>query len=278
MAAEEEDDGGGEEGAPAWMATFADLATLLLTFFVLLLSFANMDVQNFRMALGSIKDAFGVQFDHKGSVSALATSVVELSKKESSDDIKLLEMDIVEQIEMVIEEAGLQDKIDVMAGEVGIIVRVTDQVLFPTGSDVLVKGAHRIMDVIAKLTDVVPYPIWIEGHTDDNPINTLRFPSNWELSTARAAAAMRYLVERREVPPERVRIAGYAHFRPLKPNDSVKGRRKNRRVEFVFMKMGEGKKKIGSEDLPQNGPGQLGPSLPAEAYETGGSPFFPDDE
>ena len=221
-------------GGAEWMATFADLSTLLLTFFVLLLSFANMDVQNFRVALGSVRDALGVQFEHSGEIMGLTTSVVELSKQESTPHVNLVKADVVTRINKIIKGSEHGDKLEVLVGDRGVVVRVRDQVLFASGSDDLVPEAAGVMNLIADLCEEVPLPIWIEGHTDNSPIQTRRFPSNWELSAARATAAMRFLVEN-GVQETRVRVAGYAHVRPLEDNGTVDGRAANRRVEFVFL-------------------------------------------
>jgi chemotaxis protein MotB len=259
-----------EEGA-AWMATFADLSTLLLTFFVLLLSFANLDVKNFRMALGSVRDALGVQFRHRGDVKGLATSVVELSKEESTPNFKKLKVEIVRKMETVIEENGFEAEIEAMVSDIGVIVRVRDQALFGPGSDELHEDSERLMAVIVELCETIPMPIWVEGHTDNTPINTRRFPSNWELSASRAAAAMRYLTETGNVPAERIRVGGYADTRPVANNGTLEGRALNRRVEFVFLTPPEPAEDTAFADAsggrgePPAGPPPLAPpEIPAE--------------
>lgn len=230
---EDEPEGGGDE----WMATFADMMTLLLTFFVLLLSFANMDITRFRMALGSVKDALGVRYQHPGDVEAVATSVVELSQRESTDKLNIMDqMQLLHTVKSLIEEAGLKNKMEVEASGRGIIVRVTGKIFFATGSNRLRPKSEPILDAIGKIAKKVPSPVAVEGHTDDRPIRTSKFPSNWELSTARAATAMRYLVEKSGVDAKRMSVSGYAHMRPLVANDSPKNRARNRRVEFVFIR------------------------------------------
>ena len=233
----EPDDGGGDEGGDApWMATFADLSTLLLTFFVLLLSFANMDVVEFQMMLGSVRDAMGVQHQHPGRIMGLTTSVVEFSKRESTNQLDILEQDMVERVREFIKKNKLEDSISVSKGERGVVVQVKDQLLFRGGRARLRKSAHKPLSIIADLSRQVDLPLWIEGHTDNRPIRTRRFPSNWELSAARAAAALRFLVAKEKVAPERIRIAGYADTKPIASNDTAEGRKKNRRVEFVFVR------------------------------------------
>ena len=231
---EEEDEV--EEGAPAWMATYSDLATLLLTFFVLLLSFANMDVQHFQNALGSIKEAMGVQHEHPGDRLGLTTSIVELSKRESTDSLDMVEEQIKNMVKAFVKSENLDKQIEVEIGNRGIIVRVTEFVLFDPGEADLRKEAAEPLSAIAALAHEIKLPVWVEGHTDDRPIRTTRFPSNWELSAARATAALMFLHRDQGVPLDRLSIGGYAETRPLEPNDTPAGRARNRRVEFLFVK------------------------------------------
>lgn len=235
-----DDDGAGcEEGAPAWMATFSDMTTLLLTFFVLLLSFANLDIENFKTALGSVKEALGVQFEVKGEFEALATTPVELSTHQSSPELPTPEpSDVVEQAEQVrryISAKGLAKHIAVLATPRGVVLRIKNLVLFDTGSDELTAGSSTILDVVAELFGRFEGTLSIEGHTDNRPIATERFPSNWELSTARSTAVLRALSgEPYKIDLARMRVAGYAEVQAVADNETEAGRANNRRVEFVF--------------------------------------------
>jgi chemotaxis protein MotB len=236
----EEDEEEVEEGAPAWMATFADMATLLLTFFVLLLSFANMDVTNFREALGSVREALGVQFKHPGDMVGLTTSVVELSKEESVPNSVPIELRLKQRISAILEGTGLGSSMEVSSEENGIALRVTDRLLFADGEADLLPGAERIMKVVGQIAREIELPLWIEGHTDDRPIRTVRFPSNWELSVARSLAALHHLTAKEALPSTRLRIGGYADSHPLASNETEAGRGRNRRVEFLFLRPRDG--------------------------------------
>ncbi|HJK98560.1 MAG TPA: OmpA family protein [Polyangiaceae bacterium LLY-WYZ-14_1] len=236
MNLDDDDDDGGGEGAPAWMATYSDLATLLLTFFVLLLSFAEMDVQSFKEMLGSVKEAFGVQFEHPGSFQALATSPIELSKQESTRIVPLnqAENQAVQEMQRLIQQLDLQDDVEILMSSRGLILRLRDHILFPTGSDQLSEEAAPVLDKIRELALVFPAGLSIEGHTDDRPIHTARFPSNWELSSARATAVLRYFRKDDELDIRRLKVVGFADTQPVDEADSDEARSKNRRVEFVF--------------------------------------------
>jgi len=232
LTADEEEEGGGGE----WMATFADLMSLLMTFFVLLLSFATMDITKFRMALGSVKDAFGVEYHHPGNIEAVSTSIIQFSKEESSRQIQTVKFDLLRVVKQKIKEAGLAQVIEAEMGARGVVVRVKGQVLYGSGSaDLRDDGARRTLDAVVEIAKLLGHPLTVEGHTDDRPISTRKYPSNWELSTARARSAMDYLAQN-GVPLKTMGIAGYAHMKPLVPNDTEENRARNRRVEFVFVR------------------------------------------
>ncbi len=227
----------------------ADMMSLILTFFVLLLSFANMDVVKFRMMLGSVQDAFGVQTPHPGEIEARATSPIELSDKESTAFLDLLDsqtrpppsppsMDqtMLRELEQTVAQQNLGRLVEIENAQRGVVVRVKGQLLFDSGSATLKAESLVFLDEIARLALDFPYPLAIEGHTDDVPIQTPAIPSNWHLSAARAIAALQYMAEAGGVPRDRLSAAGYADTRPLVPNDSPVNRATNRRVEFVYVR------------------------------------------
>ena len=117
----------------------------------------------------------------------------------------------------------------------GVVVRINGRVLYRPGDSALRPESDAILGRIAGLVQGTRHRVMVEGHTDDLPISTARYPSNWELSTARAISGMRYLVDN-GVEAGRVGVAGYADQRPLEPNDNVENRALNRRVEFVFIR------------------------------------------
>ncbi len=224
-----------EEGAPAWMATFADLSTLLMTFFVLLLSFANMDVVKFREMAGSVKDAFGTQVENPGSFEERSDTAVTIQlSEEENRTIDMMQMG--EQIRKTVEEQDLENKTDIKVDDSGVILTVDGTFMFDGGSAELKPEFEKFLAEIAKIIEENDYPLAIEGHTDNIPIKSPIYPSNWELSSARATAVLRYLIDKYKVPAKRLMAVGYSDTRPLVPNDSPENRAKNRRVEFHFKK------------------------------------------
>ncbi|MCA9504338.1 MAG: OmpA family protein [Myxococcota bacterium] len=233
------------EGAPAWLATMGDLMSLLLVFFVLMLSFANMDKQLFMEAMGSIQQALGVIQENPGKFKLESSSMIQWNEKKSTPFLDILEMDtskeaptmdqrIMQQVQQAIAENNLSRIVEAESSERGVIVRVKGGALFKPGSDQLLPISFVFLDEVVRITEEFPYELSIEGHTDDAPISTPRFPTNWHLSAARSIAVLRYMIDAGDVDPSRIAAAGYGSTRPLVPNDSEENRATNRRVEFVY--------------------------------------------
>jgi chemotaxis protein MotB len=225
-----------EEGAPPWMATFSDLATLLLTFFVLLLSFAELDITEFKTMLGSIKEAFGVQTVAPGDLEAAATSPIEFMDLPTSLAMPLNDLEAAQMraIRNYMEEHGMSDDADLVQDDRGVVLRLRDSLLFDTGEAVIKEDGKEVLDQIREMSSAFPEGLSVEGHTDDRPIRTFRFPSNWELSSARAAAAVRHMQRDGPLPVRRLRVVGYGATAPLDEASTAASRARNRRVEFVF--------------------------------------------
>ncbi|WP_462325510.1 OmpA/MotB family protein [Desulfoplanes sp.] len=224
-----------EAGAPAWMATFADLMSLLLTFFVLLLSFANMDIQKFQDMMGSVKDAFGVQVKRKqDTYIAFSPSKFErrdMSVNKQSQEVMGLNMAVQSALQ---KDETLKKNVDLKPDDSGLLMRIGSGVMFEPGSAVLTKEAVPVLARVIKILKDYNFDLIVRGHTDDTIDPSDNYPSNWELSSARAASAVRYLLDKSDVSPFRVKAVGYADTRPLLPNTSEANRRHNRRVEFYF--------------------------------------------
>ncbi len=232
---EESDCPPGEAGAPAWMATFADLATLLMTFFVLLLSFANMDVVKFRQMAGSVKDAFGTQVETPGVYEERSDTMVTVQLSEEEDrTIDMMQMG--ERIRKTVEEQELEEKTEITVNEDGVTLTVDGTFMFDGGSAQLKPEFENFLGEIAKIIEENDYPLAIEGHSDNIPINSPIYPSNWELSSSRATAVLRHLIDQYKISAKRLIAVGYSDTRPLVANDTPENRAKNRRVEFHFKK------------------------------------------
>ncbi len=225
-----------EEGAPEWMVTFSDLTTLLLTFFILLLSFANMDIVKFKEMLGSIKDAFGVQVKRKEAEYA-AFSPTPYEKKSILTQKEEFVLGMVLEIKTLFEsDKRTKGNVEVEAEKDGVLLRVGNSIMFKPGSAELLPQAYPILNKVIKILEENNVDLKVMGHTDDTPVEKgSLYPSNWELSAARAGAVVRYILSHsKAIKPTRLQAIGLADTRPLVPNISPENRAKNRRVEFYF--------------------------------------------
>jgi chemotaxis protein MotB len=222
-----------EEGLPAWMATFADMMTLLLCFFVLLLSFAKQDIAKFESLTGSIRDAFGVQIKRPYATKAAFSPTDKESKGEEqkSQDVQEIAREMMTIIE---ENKFLRRSATVATEREGVLIRMESAYLFGPGSAKLNRSAERALAEVAKLLKDNPLNCLIQGHTADDKEPGIVSGDNWDLSSERALAAMRVLINTYEIPDRRLTAVGYAGTRPLVPNDSYEDRAKNRRLEFYF--------------------------------------------
>ncbi len=223
------------QGAPMWIVTFADLATLLLTFFVLMLSFANMDIVKFQDLMGSVRERYGVTMLERGDFQAVSEGrleEVDSNVKQSSEMVAREKL--VNVIYDSVIRAGFKGSTSITSTDEGVRVRVKGRALFKPGQATLVPSSEKFIDEISNVIKTTKnlYMV-VEGHTDNRPIRTKKFPSNWELSVLRASAVLEKLLDK-DVPPKKISAAGYADARPLFSNDREETRPLNRRVEFLF--------------------------------------------
>lgn len=227
-----------DEARAGWIVTFADLMILLLVFFVLMYSISALDVEKFKEAMKSIQVSLGektppidlIDLTKGGGVQKKVVSLEDLS------GLKSRKLDILKRIKEFIEERNLGENIEVFLDRGRVVIRITGTVLFDSGVASLNRDGKPIIDEIAQIIWEFPdFNVNIKGHTDNVPISTNKFPSNWELSAIRATTVLRRLTEK-GISAERLTATGYAELFPLCPNDTDEDRQKNRRVEFVLEK------------------------------------------
>jgi chemotaxis protein MotB len=214
-----------EPTAPFWMATFSDMMTLLLTFFVMLVAMSSVEVKKFEEALSYFTGRRGLM-EQEG----LMPGIMGIAGQQDSRE----QAEVFESIAREIQEKGLAASVSVDLTERGIRVTLLDEIAFAPGSVALDETAREVLRGIAEAVDA-PMAVEVEGHTDDVPISTPAYPSNWELSAARAAAVVRFLsVESGALAPDRYIAVGYGEFRPRVDNDSPENRALNRRITVLF--------------------------------------------
>lgn len=225
-----------EFGAPKWMVTFSDMVTLLLCFFVLLLSFANTDTIKFKEVLGSMQDAFGVQREvlELGKEGGMELPI-KLESSPTKDEIE--KQRLVNLLKSAAGEEGFEKNTLFAIVKSGVkmeIMEMAGQAMFkPGGTDLLDSSKRLLRKLIPTIKETV-YKITIEGHTDDSPLRSGRYPSNWELSSARAGSVVRYFIQQGNLDPRRFKAVGLAETHPLVENDTPENKSKNRRVSVIF--------------------------------------------
>jgi chemotaxis protein MotB len=230
-----------KKGLDSWVMTYGDMMSLLLTFFVLLVSFSSIQESKFKEAALSLKGAFGVMSKPPTVVEQRELLVPNLSQKEREDI--LYEM---RKLERSLLDKGLDQDVDIKLTDKGIAFRIDAPLLFETGQARLRPETMELLSSVGRFLSKFPYPLSVEGHTDSIPIHNDRFPSNWELSAARAVAVARHF-QAQGVGPERIAAVGYGEYHPLATNTSPEGRTKNRRVE-IFLKLDN--ERLSNNQLP----------------------------
>jgi chemotaxis protein MotB len=274
------DEGEEEAGnADGWMVTFSDLMSLLLCFFVLILSMAEIDIIRYKQLADSMSDAFGVQRELELESIPKGTSVVstefrpgipdetivetvqqvtvdqtrnslrignpdspEADEKDIRDEvltydeimalIKETELD-AEMLKRLLKQEIKEGQIDVETKARTILIRIREKGSFTSGSALLNTSFVGVIDKIAGALTQIEGKISVEGHTDNIPINTFAYPSNWDLSAARSVAVVRRMLDISQLQPTRVTASGFADTRPQAVNSTSDGRARNRRVEIV---------------------------------------------
>ena len=221
------------DGKSAWLMSYADLVTLILVFFVLLCSISNNDLQKMRDALKSLQVSDGTETPKTSILDMIDTGSLKQGKM--LDQLTgMRKVDVFREINSFIRRKDLDENVEAIFSEGKIVLRIEGKLLFDTGSAELLPEATRVLSGIVQIINQNPqYYIDIQGHTDNRPINTPKFASNWELSAIRATTVLRYLIEN-GTSAERLTATGFGDFRPLAGNDTPEDRRKNRRVEFVL--------------------------------------------
>lgn len=233
------------ENSERWLLTYADLITLLLGVFVVLYATAEQDTSKFKMAISAMAEVFNPAEQANigpgagtGNVKEVCLTVGDaiMCQQEQQQQRKKVETLESVQQSLLDEEKGLGKGLSTEMTEQGLVINVEEQLLFPSGKTEFRPGAPVVLARLAANLKKVPNPIQINGHTDNVPIRTTQFPSNWHLSSARAIKTAEFLIINEKMPMKRIHVAGYADTTPASDNATVEGRAKNRRVELLLIK------------------------------------------
>lgn len=231
-----------EEAGEAWLLPYSDLMTLLLALFIALFAMSQTDASKMQALAQAFTAAFNMGgpsfFSGMGPSTSLSSSTM-MQGEDNANNAYMQENEnlheVQEKLEQYIKENNLQDQVSTELSEEGLMIRLKEKALFASGSAALQGQAEQIVPVIAGLLASLPERVTISGHTDNVPISTAQFPSNWELSSSRAVNLMRGLMGAQpSLNPARFSALGYSEYRPIATNDTEEGRAQNRRVE-VFI-------------------------------------------
>ncbi|MBM7870474.1 chemotaxis protein MotB [Clostridium pascui] len=229
---DDEDEGGGSE----WLATYGDLVTLLLCFFVLLYSMSVIDSAKFKQAAESLNN-IGIMLQTGSINPTIGDSIADLdvySAKSAEDQMN----HIYKEVKDIIDSGGLTKDVEVKKVDKGVLLRFKNEILFDIAQADLKQDAKNNLSRLGKVLRKHNKIIKVEGHTDNIPISNSEYRSNWELSTARAISVVRYFTE--ELPsdqrlnPKSFEVSGYGEYHPIAPNNTEENKQKNRRIEITI--------------------------------------------
>jgi len=227
-----------EGGAPEWVVTFGDLMSLLLCFFVLLLSFSETSKAKYKQVAGSMKEAFGIQKKIKSYDSPKGDSLIAKDFDKEFNLQPTLEEEVTtkkfSETEIVRKAKELENYVETEIRENKFIIRLQGETTFDSGKANIRSDMIPILRMVGDLLKYAKGDIVVAGHTDNVPIHSSLYPSNLELSIARAVSVTQFLISNGFVQPERISTMGFGEYRPLAPNDTNIGRAKNRRVEIIL--------------------------------------------
>ncbi|MFO7738195.1 MAG: OmpA family protein [Desulfatiglandaceae bacterium] len=213
----------GSDGCAKWLTTFNDLMTLLMVFFVLLFTMGTLDTKKLRSFQGSLQSGLGIlEAGEKVSIGVI-------------EPHRTSEVNSEEGMTGSMEDLNSLPGVDAAYTHEGIMITLQDAILFQSGIADINPIAFPILNSIIDIIQDISRPIRVEGHTDNDPIHTERYPSNWELSTERAVNVLKYFSDKGKIPPERLSAMGYGESRPVFPNDTPEHKARNRRVEIVLV-------------------------------------------
>ena len=225
-----------EAGAPLWYVSYGDMVTNMLCFFVMLFSFSTLDSPRKRLETQTPGEKFTAVFSinrEQGAHQWLTkgNQGIALAPKSTRSDIPR----IVRRVRRLLQTVKIREQILVVASDRMVRIRIPSKVLFESGAANLMKESEEVLLALMPIVSEETNDIRIDGHTDDLPIRSASFPSNWELSTARACSVVRFYTERLGLEATRFSAQGFADTRPQVPNTTAANREINRRIEMNIM-------------------------------------------
>lgn len=216
---------GEETDRDRYIITYADLITLLLGLFIILYAMSNINNEKYRSAANALSSVFG---GNKNST-LLVKSMPMLSVPQ------IPQKTLMSNLRKIISKNKFGKSIKLVKNKRGITIRILDDILFASGQADVTGETKKVLSKLAPVLRKLPNDIRIEGHTDNVPIVSKKYPSNWHLSVARATNIAYYLMKKEKLSPDKVSIVGYSKYKPIASNETAEGRKLNRRVDIVIL-------------------------------------------
>ncbi|MDL1962738.1 MAG: flagellar motor protein MotB [Deltaproteobacteria bacterium] len=222
----------GEMSSGGWEIVYSGFVLILLCFFIMLCSFSSIEEAKVARFVKSFSNAInilpgGIDFESGEFVLPPLPDIVDMESELAN---------VFEDLRKFTDDFGLEGDVNLFFSRKGLVMRLSDTLMFNLGAAEILPEAIPLLKKVALIIFKTSYTVCIEGHTDNLPIHTRKFPSNWELSTARAVNVLRYFTEKEKVPMQRLSAVGFGEFQPIFANDKPEHRAKNRRVEIVFVR------------------------------------------
>jgi chemotaxis protein MotB len=221
-----------QSSGKGWEIIYTGFILIFLCFFIMLSAFSTIEEAKVMQFVRSFANAvsilpWGTKFDSGQSILRKSSDIIE----RENDLAKILE-----ELEDLASQNSLEEDISFGFSKEGLVMRLSENALFDLGVAAISRESFPLLAKIGKIIERTTYFMRIEGHTDNLPIHTQSFPSNWELSTARAVNVLRYFIEHHKINPQRLAAVGFGEFQPVVANDTPTNQAKNRRVEIIFLK------------------------------------------
>ncbi len=219
------------ENHERWLLTYADLITLLLAFFIVMYSMSRVDAKKFGAMSSALSGALRGR-----DLQLREASILRGQSSGGTSPLDHGQLSVMQKkIEESVDRAGAKAKVESEMTGRGLVIHITEGALFEEARADLTAGARDVLRVVADEIRDAGNHLRVEGHTDPRPISTPRFPSNWELSTARATSVLRFLVDSTGIDPSIISALGFGEFRPRVPNTTEENMAQNRRVDIVVL-------------------------------------------
>lgn len=222
------------ENHERWLVSYADFITLLFAFFVSMYAISSVNEGKFRILSESLAIAFNPSL-YTSTQMHEGPRFVREQRAHMADEFKDMFTSNYQKIQTALKDLEKDKKLTLIVDEQKIIIRISESMLFDPGSDELLKDGLPVLDEVAAALRDLPNDLRIEGHTDNIPVNTPRFPTNWDLSSARALKILKYFIDSHKCDPRKLSALGFGEYRPVDSNDTPAGRAKNRRVDITLL-------------------------------------------